>query len=165
MTNVKAYALLPLTLCLALPATAKPVPKVTPEQREIQAIYNRISAAAAAKDVDGLYDYNSDDYVVIDRKGRSHDATEGRQEVEQALEIVDSVRDVNVIQSFEGTDADATVTVKEHIVVKAANNITGRAIKITGDDVARDHWIKTDDGWRRNRTRILSGHNALHKNF
>lgn len=154
-----------LALCLVLPAAAKPAPKAPPARAEIQAIYNKINAAAARKDVDGIYLYNSDDYTVIDQKGRSHDGAQGRQEMEQALEIADSLKAVTVIQSFTGTDTEATVTVKEHAALSAANTTTRRAIKVTVDDVSRDHWVKTEDGWRRNRTRILSGKNAFRKNF
>lgn len=154
-----------LTLCLALPAAAKPAPKVPPARAAIQAIYNKINAAAMEKNVDGVYDFDSDDYTFIDQKGHVREASEGRQELEQALEVIDSLKAVSVIQSFAGTDTEATVTVKEHVTARVGNTTTGRALKIISDDVARDHWIKTDDGWRRNRTRILSGKNALQKNF
>jgi ketosteroid isomerase-like protein len=157
--------LLPLALCLALPAAAKPAPKAPPARAQIQALYNKINAAAARKEVDGIYEFDSDDYTLIDRKGHVHDASEGRQEMEQALEIVDSLKAVTVIQSFTGTDTEATVAVKEHVVARVGNTTTHRAVKITADDISRDHWIKTEDGWRRTRTRILSGKNAFQKNF
>ena len=163
--------LIPLALWLALPAASKPAaPSKTaaatpPARREIQAIYNQINAAAMRKDVDGVYDFNSDDYTVIDNKGHAHEPSEWRQEFEQGLEVVDSLKAVSVIQSFVGTDAEATVMVKEHMIARIANNANGRAVKLTGDDVAREHWVKTADGWRRTRTRILSGKNAFQKNF
>lgn len=154
-----------LALCPALPAAAKPTPKAPPARAAIQAIYNKINAAAMEKNVDGVYDFDSDDYTFIDKNGHVREASEGRQELEQALEVINSLKAVSVIQSFAGTDDEATVTVKEHVTARVGNTTTGRALKVTSDDVARDHWIKTDDGWRRNRTRILSGKNALQKNF
>ncbi len=168
LTLKRTRRVLPLALGLAglAPwAAAKPTPQGPAARREIQAIYNKINAAAMQKNVDGVYDFDSDDYTVIDQKGHAHEASEGRQELEQALEVMDSVKATTVIQSFAGTDAEATVTVKDHVVARMANTTTGRAIRITADDVSRDHWVKTEDGWRRNRTRILSGKNALHKNF
>jgi len=154
-----------LALCLVLPAVAKPSAPAPAARRELQAIYNKINAAAMQKDVDGFYFYDSDDYTLIDTKGHVHEPSEERQEFEQALEIVDSVQAASVIQNFTGTDTEATVTVKEHMVARLANNANGRAVKITAGDVARDHWVKTADGWRRTRTRILSGRNAFQKNF
>ena len=157
-----------LALCLAAcltPGAAKPAAKAPPARAEIQALYNKMNAAAMQKNVDGVYDFDSDDYTVIDQKGHVHEPSEGRQELEQALEVLDSVKATTVIQSFTGTDAEATVTVKDHLVARMANTTTGRAVKITADDVSRDHWIKTEEGWRRTRTRILSGKNALRKNF
>ncbi len=154
-----------LAACLAHGAAAKPSPQGPAARREIQAIYNRINAAAMGKNVDGVYAYDSDDYTVIDQKGRTHEPSEGRQDLEQALEVMDTVKASTVILSFTGTDAEATVTVKEHVALSIANTTTGRAARITADDTAREHWVKTDDGWRRTRTRILSGKNALHKNF
>jgi len=166
MLTRKRTRLLPLfALCFALPAAAKPAPKAPPARGEIQAIYNKINAAAMQKNVDGVYDFDSDDYTVIDQKGRAHEPSEGRQEFEQALEVMDSVKATTIIQSFAGTDAEATVTVKDHVIARIGNTTTGRAIKVTADDVSRDHWVKTEDGWRRNRTRILSGKNAFQKNF
>lgn len=165
LTHARTRLILPLAVCLAHWAAAKPAPKAPPAWGEIQALYNKINAAAMQKNVDGVYDFDRDDYTVIDQKGRVHEASEGRQELEQALEMVDSVKAVTVIQSFTGTDTEATVTVKDHVALSIANTTTGRAVKITADDIARDHWVKTENGWRRTRTRILSGKNALHKNF
>jgi len=164
-TRSKTWIAAPLALCFALPAAAKPAAPSPSARREIQAIYNKISAAAMQKDVDGVYAYDSDDYTLIDKKGHTHEPSEERQEFEQALEIVDSVQAASVIQSFAGTDAEATVTVKEHMVARVANHANGRAVKITAGDVAREHWVKTADGWRRTRTRILSGKSAFQKNF
>jgi len=165
LTLKRTHRLSLFALCLVLPAAAKPAPKAPPTRAALQALYNKMNAAAIQKNVDGVYEFDSDDYTVIDQKGHVHEPSEGRQELEQALEVMDSVKAVTVIQSFAGTDAEATVTVKEHVVARVGNTTTGRAIKVTADDVSRDHWVKTEDGWRRNRTRILSGKNALHKNF
>ena len=167
MPTRKTIHLLPLCLaaCLAPGATAKPTLQGPAARREIQSIYNKINAAAMQKNVDGMYDFDSDDYTVIDTKGRTHEPSEGRQDLEQALEVMDTVKASTVILSFAGTDTEATVTVKEHAALSIANTTTGRAARITADDTAREHWVKTDDGWRRTRTRLLSGKNALHKNF
>ena len=157
------YILLP-ALLLTLPAAAKPGKAPTPKQ-ELQAIYNKINAAIARKDGDGYYDYNADDYTIIDKKGYVHDASEGRQEMIDALQMVDTIKAVSVIQSCTGTDTEATVIVKEHYVVAAANSVNGRAVRATFDDVARDYWTFTEDGWRRLRSRTLTAKGSFHKNF
>ena len=164
-TQTKIWFAALLALCFVLPAGAKPSAPVSTAQREIQAIYNKINAAAMQKDVDSVYAYDSDDYTLIDKKGHVHEPSEGRQEMEQGMEVLDSMTAITVIQSFTGTDAEATVTIKEHAVVRIGNTTTGRAVKLTADDTAREHWVKTAEGWRRTRTRILSGRNAFQKNF
>ena len=166
MTAIRAICLLSFLL-LAVPTAAKPgAAKSAPSpRREIQAIYNKIDAAARTKDVDGMYAYDADEVTVIDRKGRVHDSSEGRQELADALELIDSVQAATAIQSFTGTATDATVVIKEHYVLKIANNATGRAARFNADDLIREHWTYTENGWRRTRVRYLSGKNALHKNF
>ena len=151
-----------LTLLFVLPALGKPAP--TPQQ-ELQALYNKINAAAANKDVDGIYAYDDDDFVFIDKKGHAHDGSEGRQELEEDLDIMDSLKSVSKIVTFSGTDTEATVTVKDHAVATVANGVTGRAIKVTADTLSRDYWTYTADGWKRKRSRVLSETGKLHKNF
>ncbi len=147
------------------PASHAPVSKSPPARRELQAIYNKMNAEAMQRNADALYDYNSDDYVLMDAKGRVYDAAEGRQDLTAVLDQVDSIRAVTTIEGFSGTDTEATVTIKDRAVIGLANNANGRAIKFTFNDTARDHWIKTEEGWRRTRTRILTGKNAYQKNF
>ena len=153
-----------LGLCAAHIAVAGPVKVPTPQQ-ELQAIYNKINAAAAQKDVDGVFDYNASDYVTTNTKGRTHDASDGRQELQDVMSAVDMVQGTTSIKTFTGTATDAAVTVKDHYVFIASNQSTRRTIKFASDDVSRDYWVKTDDGWRRKRTRILSGKIAFRKNF
>lgn len=157
-------------LLLAASASARPVShksaaKTPLARRELQTIYNKMNAEAMQRNADALYDYNSDDYVLMDSKGRVHDAAEGRQDLSAVLDQVDSIKAITTIEGFSGTNTEATVTIKDHAVIGLANNANGRAIKFTFNDTARDHWIKTAEGWRRTRTRILSGKNAYQKNF
>lgn len=166
-----AGLMLPFALILAASASGKPHSPVRhaaagpPARRELQAIYNKMNAEAMQRNADALYDYNSEDYTEIDTKGHVHDAADGRQELSEVLGAVDSIKAVTTIEGFTGTDTEATVTIKDHAVIGMRNNANGRAIKLTVNDTARDHWIKTDDGWRRTRTRVLSGRNAFKKNF
>lgn len=153
-----------LALCFILPAAARP--NAAPAaRREIQAAYNKIDAALARKDIDSALDYDADDCEFYDRKGRLMEAGGGRQELEDLAEKVDTIQETTKILSFTGTSAEATVTVKTHTVAGASNRINGRAAKGVFDAVARDYWVKTDDGWRRKRSRILQSKGALHKNF
>ena len=162
--------LLLLTLFLPASASAKPVShqpaaRTPPARRELQAIYNHMNAEAMQRNVDGLYEYDSDDYAIFDTKGHAEDPAQGRQALETVLDKVDTIRAVSVIQGFTGTETEATVTLKDHYQLGMANQTTGRALKFVSDDTARDHWVKTEDGWRRTRTRILSGSHTLKKNF
>ena len=152
-------------LMLATPLLGKPAAKAPDARRELQAIYNKINAAAARKDVDGVYAYDADDCTFVDRRGRVHDASDGRQELEEVMEVIDSLKVTSTIQGFVGTDTEATVTVKDHAVARLANATSGRAVRFTGDAVSRDYWAYTAQGWRRKHSRLLSGHNAMHKNF
>lgn len=153
-----------LALCLTLPAAAQP--NTAPSaRREIQAVYNKIDAALARKDIDTALDYDADDCEFYNRKGHLMEAGGGRQELEDLAEKVDTIQETTKILSFTGTSTEATVTVKTHTVAGASNRINGRAAKGIFDEVARDYWVKTDDGWRRKRSRVLQSRGALHKNF
>ncbi len=155
-------------LALTAPAGAGPSSAKTgvpAARREIQAIYGKIDAAINQKDVDTAFDYDADDCQYYDKQGRLLDEGSGRQEVVDILDKVDTVKETTVITSFAGSDADATVTVKAHIVLSVSNNINGRAAKFAIDDISRDYWVKTDDGWKRKRSRDIKGKFAMHKNF
>ena len=155
-------------LWLAVPAVAGPSSAKTAApsaRREIQAIYNKIDAAINRKDVDTAFDYDADDCQYYDKKGHLLEEGSGRQEVVDLLDQVDTVKETTVITSFTGSDAEATVTAKTHVVLFASNNANGRAIKVAFDDISRDYWVKSDDGWKRKRSREIKSKFALHKNF
>ncbi len=134
-------------------------------RREIQAIYSKIDAALDQKDVDTAFDYDTDDCQYYDKKGRLFNEGGGRQEVVDILDKADTVKETTIITSFAGSDTDATVTVKTHIVLSVSNSINGRAAKVAVDDISRDYWVKTDEGWKRKRSREIKAKVALHKNF
>lgn len=160
--------LLPLFLASSAPAkpvSHKPAAKTPLARRELQAIYNHMNAEAAHRNVDGLYEYNSEDYTLLGTKGQTEDPAQARQDLEQVLDKADTVQAVTSITGFSGTDTEATVTVKDHVVIGFANNANGRAIKFSFNDTSRDHWVKTEGKWRRTRTRILSGSHTQKKNF
>ncbi len=134
--------LLPLALCLPVAAKPKPhapAPQGPPARRELQAIYNHMNAEAMQRNVDGLYEYDSDDYAVFDVKGHAVDPAEGRQTLESVLDKVDTIQAVTVIQGFAGTQTEATVTLKERFQLAMANHTSGRALKFVSTDTARDH--------------------------
>ena len=167
-TNLWGALIAASLLCPAVPAVAGPGAAQTaaPSARhEIQAIYSKIDAAIDRKDVDTAFDYDADDCEYYNKKGHLLEEGSGRQEVVDLLDKVDTVRETTIITSFTGSDADAIVTAKTHVVLAAANNANGRAIKVALDEVSRDYWVKTGDGWKRKRSREIKGKVALHKNF
>ena len=145
------------------PSTAKAA--APPARREIQAIYTKIDAAIDQKNVDTAFDYDADDCQYYDKKGRLLEEGSGRQEVVDLLDKVDTVKENTVMTSFTGSDTEATVTAKTHVVLFASNNANGRAIKLAFDDISRDYWVKTGDDWKRKRSREIKNKVALHKNF
>jgi hypothetical protein len=157
-----------LALGLAIPAAAGPGAAKTAApsaRREIQAIYRKIDAAIDQKDADTAFDYDADDCQYYDKKGHLLAEGSGRQEAVDVLDTVNTAKETTVITSFTGSDTDATATTKGHVVLSISNNINGRAAKISFDDISRDYWVKTDDGWKRKRSRELKGSFAIHKNF
>jgi hypothetical protein len=160
---VVALAMICLTPSSASkPISARPVPIA---QREIQAIYSKIDAALAQKNVDTVYDYNTDDCEFYDIKGHLLDSEGGRQELVELLNNIDIFQRTAIIISFTGSDREATVIVKEHTLQTVSNNINGRAIKLVADDLFREYWVKTDDGWQRKRSREIKSKDMLHRNF
>ena len=158
-----AFLLWPAVPAAAGPNAAKAA--VPPARREVQAIYTKLDTAIDQKDVDTAFDYDADDCEYYDKKGHLLPEGSGRQEVVDLLDQVDTVKEATVITSFTGSDAEATVTAKTHVVLFASNNANGRAIKIAFDDISRDYWLKTGDGWKRKRSREIKNKVALHKNF
>jgi hypothetical protein len=153
-----------LALGLAIPAAAGP--SAAPSaRRQIQAIYRKIDLAIDQKDADTAFDYDADDCQYYDKKGHLLAEGSGRQEAVDVLDTVNTAKETTVITSFTGSDTDATVTTKGHVVLSLSNNINGRAAKISFDDISRDYWVKTDDGWKRKRSREIKGSFAVHKNF
>ncbi len=160
---IAASLLWPAVAAFAGPSAARAA--APSARREIQAIYSKIDAAIDRKDVDTAFDYDADDCQYYNKQGRLMEEGSGRQEVIDLLDKVDTVKETTVITSFAGSDADAVVTSKAHIVLAAANNANGRAIKVALDEISRDYWVKTDDGWKRKRSREIKGKAAVHKNF
>ncbi|MGI4788222.1 MAG: hypothetical protein ACRYFS_05165 [Janthinobacterium lividum] len=158
-------ALLLLGLTFSAPATHAAAKTVSPTQHEIQAVYNKINAALAQKDIDTAMDYDADGCEYYDAKGHLRDTVDGRQDLVKLIEYIDVLKQTTVITSFTGTNSEATVTVKSHTIAYTSNGVTGRAARVVGDDVDRDYWVKTDDGWRRKRSREIKTTVKLHKNF
>ena len=153
-----------LLLCLSFSATAKPQAKPIPQaQREIQAVYNQIDAALGRKDVDTAFDFNTEDSEFYDKNGHPQDVADARQEAIQLLADIDTYKRKSVIVSFSGGDTDATVTVRYHSYQTVANAISGRSAQVVTDESYRDYWVKTDDGWRRKRSRSLSIKAKIHR--
>ena len=153
-----------LTICVGSPAGAAPK-KASTTQHELQGIYNKINEAVAQKNVDGVFDYDTPDHTTTDKKGHVHEASDGRQELQDVMNLMDTAKSTSTIKSITSTDTDATVVVKDHFIFVISNRSTGRTAKIVGEDVSRDYWVRTDEGWRRKKTRILSGKTGLRKNF
>ncbi len=155
-------------LCLCLAATGRPTPKaparpISQAQREIQAIYNQIDAALGRKDVDTAFDFNTEDSEFYDKNGHPQDVTDARQELVQLFGDLDTYKRKSVIVNFSGGDTDATVTVRYHSYQSVANAISGRSAQVVTDETYRDYWVKTDDGWRRKRSRSLSFKVKIHR--
>ena len=153
-----------LTICVGPPACAAPK-KASTTQQELQGIYNKINEAIAQKNVDGVFDFDTPDHTTTDTKGHVHEASDGRQELQDLMNLMDTAKGTSIIKSITSTDTDATVVVKDHFIFIISNRSTRRTAKIVGEDVSRDYWVKTDEGWRLKKTRILSDKTGLRKNF
>ncbi len=161
-----AHWALGAALALAAAVSAAAAPAAAPSaRREIQQTYNKIDAALGRKDVDTAFDYDADDCQYYDKKGHLLEEGSGRQQMVDLLDKVDAIKETDVITSFAGSNTEATVTVREHGQAFLANTVTGRAARIAVDAVFRDYWVKTDDGWKRKRSREIKGNFAVHKNF
>lgn len=155
-----------LALMVSLgPSVGAASDKVPTTQQELQGIYNKINEAVAQKNVDGVFDYDTPDHTTTDKKGHVYEASDGRQELQDIMNLMDTAKSTSIIKSITSTDTDATVVVKDHFMFIISNRSTRRTAKFFGDDVSRDYWVKTDEGWRRKKTRILSGKTGLRKNF
>ena len=113
--------------------------------------------------MDTAFDFNTEESEFYDKNGHAQDVADARQELVQLLADLDTYKRKSVIVSFSGGDTDATVTVRYHSYQTVANAVSGRSAQVTTDESYRDYWVKTDDGWRRKRSRSLSIRAKIHR--
>jgi ketosteroid isomerase-like protein len=117
---------------------------------EIQSNYNNIAAAFKRKDLTGASRYFTSDYVNIDDKGEAKTAAQMRQQYAPLLKRVTVTGSRISIQQFNGNGSQATVLVKQRSDLRFGQS------KIVREDVYRDNWIRTAQGWRIQRSQTLS---------
>jgi ketosteroid isomerase-like protein len=117
---------------------------------EIQSNYNNIAAAFKRKDLNGASRYFTPDYVNIDDKGESKTAAQIRQQYAPLLKRVTVTGSRIAIQQFNVEGSQATALVKQRSDLRFGQS------KIVREDIYRDNWIKTAQGWRIQKSQTLS---------
>jgi ketosteroid isomerase-like protein len=142
-------------LTAVVPALTASALQSSSPKAEIQSNYNNIAAAFKRKDLNSATRYFTDDYVSIDDKGETKTAEQIRQQYAPLLKRVTVTKSSISIQSFAAEGSQAMVQAKQR-----SNLLFGQS-KIVREDVFRDTWIKTAQGWRIKQSQTISVNTTL----
>lgn len=148
----------PIVLLLSLLActVAASADKTADAKKAIQAAYNAENAAAARKDLKGIFASYAPDYVEVSQTGRTTTLTEEKTKARQALSLVKSAKANSVIQKIKLKGKQAVVSVKEHNELVVDNPRTGQPAKMVIDSVSEDTWTKSGKSRLKKRSKTIS---------
>jgi ketosteroid isomerase-like protein len=138
-------------LTATIPAlTANALTLYASPKAEIQGNYNNIAAAFKRKDLTAASRYFTADYVSIDENGEAKTAAQIREQYGPLLRRVTVEGSRISIQQFNLQGQQATAQVKQRSELRFGQS------KIIREDVYRDNWIKTAQGWRIQKSQSIS---------
>lgn len=147
-----------LLLAGARPASAD---ATSDAQRAIQATYDKMNAALAAKNVNAALAYQARDFVATDLNGQKKTTAQLRADMLQVMPAVQSLRSVSRIQQFSLQGNTATVTVGETVRMTLVNPQNRQKANMMSNGVSRDTWVKQNGGWRLKRSQSLSSKSTV----
>src|SRR5262249_7747291 len=108
---------LSLALSLVVSGLADPISDARKAMKAIQGAYNKIDAAANAKNVKGFLAYNAPDYAIVDKSDavRMQNGPDMQAGYAAFFAASLSYKQSTTIQKLSLRDKEAVVTVKQHI--------------------------------------------------
>lgn len=125
-------------------------------KREIQAAIRQINESGERRDRSLVGKWLTRDFQGQDVLGHVYNRTQTKQRFIRLLTYAKSLRLRTQVQSVTVEDGAATVRTKEYMLAKFVVGRTGKIHTVTLNDVWRNLWVKTRDGWRLKRMKQLS---------
>lgn len=121
---------------------------VSPEvQKKLQTLYDKMGRLAKSKNVNGLVAVfartATSDFLYYDKQGYSKDRNEMSKDMKKQFQMVTSVATTtNKIVKIKPAKNGYNVTVKSVYDMKAKNPSTGKSMRIQGNSISIDTWVK-----------------------
>lgn len=136
-------------LVLAALAALVPSARADDTQKAIQAQYDKRSAAAAKKDVEGSVAINAPEFVTIGLKGVKRTTTQIKPQLTQVFATYKSYTITTKITKCVVKGDSATVTTQDTIVVVGKDTQESEA-------TSEDTWVKKSGQWLRTQNKLLT---------
>ncbi len=129
----------------------------TDARRLIQSAYDRMDAAAARKDINGVVAYNAPGYVMVGAHVHSGTLEQVRTTT-FIFKTAGSLHGHSMVQSLSLSGDRATVVVKrlEEFTMIAVDPDSGRRDHFAYDILSRETWLRGRSGWLRTTAERLS---------
>ncbi len=131
------------------PQSSKGSSAASPEVRKkLQVLYDKMGRLAKTKNVNGLVAVftrtATPDFLYYDKQGYSKDRSEMAKDMKKQFQMVTSVATTtNKIVKIKPAKNGYNVTVKSVYDMKAKNPSTGKSMRIQGNSISIDTWVKT----------------------
>jgi len=123
---------------------------------EFQKIYDKASAAAAKRDINGVTSICSSDYYVIDERGQKTPLNEYLPRLRSTLSKASKVAQSFTINSIakKGDSVISNVTEKSVITVQSYQQ--DKVMVMHTENTHEDNWVKSGKTWKLKFTKILT---------
>ena len=118
-------------------------------QKAIQAQYDKRSAAAAKKDVEGSVAINAPEFIAIGLKGDKRTTAQIKPQLTQVFASIKSYTITTKITKCVVKGDSATVTTQDAVVVVGKGSQESEA-------TSEDTWIKKGGQWLRTQNKLLT---------
>lgn len=136
-------------LVLAALAALVPSARADDAQKAIQAQYDKRSAAAAKKDVEGSVAINAPEFVAIGLKGDKRTTAQIKPQLTQVFASIKSYTITTKITKCVVKGDNATVTTQDAVVVVGKGSQESEA-------TSEDTWTKKGGQWLRTQNKLLT---------
>jgi hypothetical protein len=126
-------------------------------KKELQAIYTRMDAAAAKKDMKTSFAHYAPDYVSHGPNGRKTTLTDLKAQIGPLMAQAKSIRSKSTVQKVVLKGSNAIATVKEDAIIVMVNpQNPQQTMKLDINGASEATWVKTSAGWRVKSSRTLN---------
>jgi ketosteroid isomerase-like protein len=125
-------------------------------RKAMQTVYDKVAAAMAKKDMNGVMAYFTPDFQQIGPDGRKATLAEMKQMIQMQMQMMQNPKMKTTIQKFSLKGKEAKATVKQHFAASIVNPQTSKVIKVASDETSDDTWVKTARGWQLRKSVTLT---------